>query len=101
MAKCDICGAAVTSLRPWAALWKRLQEENTSLRIAVDGLPRSVPETFFDPWIQRLLAQEAPQERDNFSIAIQVEEEYRTRFHGKMNIHFLLHRVDVVRRREM
>ncbi len=47
------------------------------------------------------LAQEAPQERDNFSIAIQVEEEYRTRFHGKMNIHFLLHRVDVVRRREM
>ena len=102
-AVCDalLSRAAVTSLRPWAALWKRLQEENTSLRIAVDGLPRSVPETFFDPWIQRLLAQEAPQERDNFSIAIQVEEEYRTRFHGRMNIHFLLHRVDVVRRREM
>lgn len=102
-AVCDalLSRAAVTSLRPWAALWKRLQEENTSLRIAVDGIPRSVPETFFDPWIQRLLAREAPQGRDNFSIAIQVEEEYRTRFHGRMNIHFLLHRVDVVRRREM
>ena len=62
---------------------------------------QAVCDAFFDPWIQRLLAQEAPQERDNFSIAIQVEEEYRTRFHGRMNIHFLLHRVDVVRRREM
>ncbi len=59
-AVCDalLSRAAVTSLRPWAALWKRLQEENTSLRIAVDGIPAPFQRPFLihgfkDFWLKR------------------------------------------------